>query len=160
MGRLRRVKENNIKKVMKPTMCSLFLALVIGFTQSMITYSWFTDTKEVLCDLVINMAKNEEVELPKEETEEPNKPEEVEPPKEDIEAPNKPEEVEPPKEDIEAPNKPEEVEPPKESIEEPSEPEEVEPPKEEIEGSSEPKQDVSIPSQPVTIEISNENIDV
>ena len=143
MSRLRRLKVNNRKKIINTTMCSLTLALFLGLGQRMSTYALFTDKEIILCDLVINMAKNEAVE-------EPSEPEELEPPKEEVEIPSEPEELEPPKEEVEIPKEPEIVEPPKEEIEIPSEPEEVEPPKQEME----------IPKEPETIEAPKQEVEV
>lgn len=54
MSRLRRLKENRRKNIIKTTMASLALILAIGSTQVIGTYALFTDTVDVPSDLSIS----------------------------------------------------------------------------------------------------------
>lgn len=54
MSRLRRLKENRRKNIIKTTMASLALVLAIGSTQTIGTYALFTDTENVPSNLSIS----------------------------------------------------------------------------------------------------------
>ena len=55
MSRLRRLKERKRKQFIKTTMSSLVLALVMGASQGVTTYAWFTDEEIIDNDLIITM---------------------------------------------------------------------------------------------------------
>lgn len=56
MSRLRKLKERK-KQYTKTIMSSLALTIAIGYIQTIPTYAWFTDTKNIENDLIVTMGK-------------------------------------------------------------------------------------------------------
>lgn len=57
MSRLRKLKERKKKQYTKAIMSSLALTIAIGYSQTMTTYAWFTDTENIENDLILTMGK-------------------------------------------------------------------------------------------------------
>lgn len=57
MSRLRKLKERKKKQYTKTIMSSLAITIAIGYSQTMTTYAWFTDTENIQNDLVVTMGK-------------------------------------------------------------------------------------------------------
>lgn len=54
MSRLRRLKNNKRKKIIKTTICSLALSITIGSTKNISTYAWFIDKEEINNNILIS----------------------------------------------------------------------------------------------------------
>lgn len=57
MSRLRKLKKRKKKQYTKTIMSSLALTIAIGYSQTMTTYAWFTDTENIQNDLIVTMGK-------------------------------------------------------------------------------------------------------